>query len=61
MRFDLPVAGAPTLRVMAEVGAKTLVLEAGKTLILGMEEFLAAAKETGVTVLGADDAAFPGK
>ncbi len=61
MRFDLPVAGAPTLRVMAEVGAKTLVLEAGKTLILGMEEFLAAAKDTGITVLGADDSVFPDK
>lgn len=61
MRFDLPVAGARTLRVMAEAGASTLVLEAGTTLILGMDEFLAAAKETGVTVLGADDAAFPGK
>jgi hypothetical protein len=27
MRFDLPVAGAPTLRVMKEAGADTLVLE----------------------------------
>ena len=54
MRFDLPVAGAPTLRVMREAGADTLVLEAGKTLILGMEEFLAAAKETGVTVFAAE-------
>jgi DUF1009 family protein len=58
MRFDLPVAGARTLRVMKESGAATLVLEAGKTLILGMEEFLAAAKDTGVTVLGADDNTF---
>jgi hypothetical protein len=58
MRFDLPVAGARTLRVMKEAGATTLVLEAGKTLILGMEEFLAAARETGITVLGADDSAF---
>ncbi|MCM2267067.1 MAG: UDP-2,3-diacylglucosamine diphosphatase LpxI [Elusimicrobiales bacterium] len=61
MRFDLPVAGAPTLRVMKSSGASTLVLEAGKTLILGMEEFLAAAKETGITVLGADDGVFSGK
>ncbi len=59
MRFDLPVAGAQTLRVMKQAGASTLVLEAGKTLILGMDDFLAAAAETGVTVLGADDAAFP--
>ena len=55
MRFDLPVAGASTLRVMAEAGARTLVIEAGKTLILGMEEFLAAAKDTGITVYGASD------
>lgn len=58
MRFDLPVAGARTLRVMKAAGATTLVLEAGKTLILGMDEFLAAAKETGITVLGADDNSF---
>ncbi|OGR45484.1 MAG: hypothetical protein A2X35_08205 [Elusimicrobia bacterium GWA2_61_42] len=58
MRFDLPVAGASTLRVMAEAGASTLVIEAGKTLILGMEEFLAAAKDTGISVLGADDNTF---
>jgi DUF1009 family protein len=59
MRFDLPVAGAATLRVMAASGADTLVLEAGKTLILGMEEFLAAAKDTGISVLGAEDSTFP--
>ncbi len=61
MRFDLPVAGAQTLRVMKASGATTLVVEAGKTLILGMEELLAAAKETGVTVLGADDSTFAQK
>ncbi len=54
LRFDLPVAGADTLRNMAAAGADTLVLEAGKTLILGMEEFLAAARETRITVLGAE-------
>ena len=60
MRFDLPVAGATTLKVMRAAGASTLVLEAGKTLILGMDEFLAAARETGITVLGADDKTFNG-
>lgn len=59
MRFDLPVAGARTLHTMAKAGARTLVIEAGKTLILGMEEFLAAAEETGITVLGAADSTFP--
>jgi len=54
MRFDLPVVGAETLRRMKEAGAGTLVLEAGKTLILGMQEFMAAAKETGITIFGAE-------
>ncbi len=61
MRFDLPVAGARTLRVMQEAGAATLVLEAGKTLVLGMEEFLAAAQETGIAIIGADDGTFQEK
>jgi UDP-2,3-diacylglucosamine hydrolase len=55
MRFALPVAGAPTLRAMRAAGADTLVLEARKTLILGMEDFLAAAAETGITVFGAEN------
>ena len=55
MRFDLPVVGATTLFNMKAAGADTLVLEAGKTLILGMEEFLSAAKKTGITVFGAKD------
>lgn len=54
MRFDLPVAGAPTLRNMKAAGADTLVLEAGRTLILGMDEFMSAAIETGITVFGAE-------
>ncbi|MDA8131080.1 MAG: UDP-2,3-diacylglucosamine diphosphatase LpxI [Elusimicrobia bacterium] len=58
MRFDLPVAGASTLKVMKEAGAATLVLEAGKTLILGLDDFLTAAAETGISVLGADDNTF---
>jgi DUF1009 family protein len=45
---------------MKHAGAHTLVLEAGKTLILGMEDFLAAARETGVSVLGASDSDFNG-
>ncbi len=57
MRFDLPVAGANTLHNMAKAGATALFIEARKTLILGMEEFMAAAKETGVTVFGAEDEA----
>ncbi|KAF0127713.1 MAG: hypothetical protein FD189_259 [Elusimicrobia bacterium] len=56
MRFDLPVVGVPTLAAMAAAGADTLVLEAGTTLILEMDKFLARAAELGIAVTAIDPA-----
>lgn len=56
MRFDLPVVGAPTLETMAAAGADTLVLEAGTTLILEMDKFLARATELNIAVTAIDPA-----
>ncbi|OGR43516.1 MAG: hypothetical protein A2X28_00495 [Elusimicrobia bacterium GWA2_56_46] len=50
MRFDLPVVGVTTLESMREAGAAILAIEAGKTLILDKELFLAKAGELGITV-----------
>jgi len=58
MRFDLPVIGVKTLESMNEAGAAILVIEAGKTLILDKEAFLARAGELDLTVLSADPSAF---
>ncbi|MHC5039188.1 MAG: LpxI family protein [Planctomycetota bacterium] len=51
-RFDVPAVGPDTVRAMREAGGKVLALEAGMTLILGVEETLAAAEEAGITLLG---------
>lgn len=55
MRFDLPVVGVPTLKTMNAANADTLILEADKTLILDLQEFIAAAKTLGITVFVAKD------
>jgi DUF1009 family protein len=52
MRFDVPVIGAGTLAAMREAGAKTLAVEAGRTLLLDRPAFLAEADRDGVAVVG---------
>jgi len=52
MRFDVPVVGVATIRVMQAAGADALSIDAGKTLILDGPAFLAAAHEAGVVVVG---------
>jgi len=54
MRFDVPVVGARTVDAMREAGARTLALEAGRTLLLDHTAVLAAADEAGVAVWGID-------
>jgi DUF1009 family protein len=51
-RFDLPAAGPRTLRAMAEVGARVLALEAGRTLLLDREETVAIADRAGIALAG---------
>ncbi|HBE88393.1 MAG TPA: DUF1009 domain-containing protein [Elusimicrobia bacterium] len=57
MRFDLPVVGSSTLEAMAAAGADTLALEAGTTLVLEMDKFLARAAELGIAVTAIDPSA----
>jgi DUF1009 family protein len=52
MRFDVPVVGAGTLEAMRESGARTLAVEAGKTLLIDRTEFLTEADRQGLTVWG---------
>jgi UDP-2,3-diacylglucosamine hydrolase len=52
MRFDVPVVGAGTLEAMRESGARTLAVEAGKTLLIDRTEFLSEANRQGLTVFG---------
>lgn len=52
MRFDVPCVGPDTIRDLAAGGAKCLVVEAGKTLILDKTQTLDLADQLGVAVVG---------
>jgi UDP-2,3-diacylglucosamine hydrolase len=52
IRFDVPVVGPGTLLAMAEVEARVLAVEAGRTLLLDKAGFLAEADRRGIAVFG---------
>jgi DUF1009 family protein len=53
LRFDLPVVGPQTFKVLAKAKAAALVLEAGKSLFLDKAACLDAAQRAGLAVEGA--------
>ena len=52
MRFDVPCVGPDTIRGLAENGAKCLVVEAEKTIIIDKPETVKLADRLGITILG---------
>jgi len=52
MRFDVPVVGVATIRVMREAGADAISIDAGRTLVLDGDAFTRAADEAGIVVVG---------
>lgn len=52
MRFDVPVVGVATIRAMVAAGADGLTIDAGKTLVLDGDAFVAAADAAGIVVIG---------
>ena len=52
MRFDVPVVGVSTVRAMQAAGADAISIDAGRTLILDGADFLRAADEAGLVVMG---------
>lgn len=61
LRFDLPAVGKNTIKVMREVEAGVLAVEAGKTLIFDREEMVALADRTGIAVWGVAPADLSGR
>ena len=51
-RFDIPTVGLETIKTLKESSASVLAVEAGKTLILDVEETLAAADEARIAIIG---------
>lgn len=51
MRFDVPVIGPKTVENCCEAGVRVIAVEAGKTLILGWDEVVAACENSKVSVV----------
>ncbi|MBW2205453.1 MAG: UDP-2,3-diacylglucosamine diphosphatase LpxI [Deltaproteobacteria bacterium] len=51
LRFDVPSVGLETIRVMSEVKASVLAVEAGKTLLFDREEMIALADDLGISIV----------
>lgn len=52
MRFDVPVAGVRTIRVMKQANAAVLAVDAGRTLLFEREELILEADRAGISVIG---------
>ena len=52
MRFDVPVVGVSTIEAMKVVGATTLSVDAGKTLMIDGDAIVKAADEAGICIVG---------
>ena len=51
MRFDVPTIGVGTLETMREAGAKTLAVQADKTIFLDREEIVRLANKWGIQIV----------
>ncbi len=50
MRFDVPCVGIGTIRHCAQAGIKTVIIEAGKTMLLQAEEVHALCASAGISI-----------
>jgi len=54
LRFDVPAVGPNTVLACAGAGVRVLALEAGKTLLIERDRFLAEAEKADLAVVGID-------
>lgn len=52
MRFDVPCVGPDTIRSLAENGARCLVVEAGKTIIIDKPDTIKLANKLSISIFG---------
>ena len=52
MRFDIPVIGLKTLKVMKSAGVSALAFQAGRLLLLDREEVIAYANRKSIAIKG---------
>lgn len=54
MRFDVPSVGTNTIKIMKEVKATALAVEAGRTLVFDRDEMVKAANQSGIAIIALD-------
>lgn len=54
-RFDLPAVGTETIRIMREVKASCLAVEAGKTVLFERDQVVRDAERAGISLVAMDD------
>jgi DUF1009 family protein len=54
LRFDVPVVGLPTIRLMARANATAITIEARKTLMIDRDELIREANRTGVAIVAVE-------
>lgn len=59
LRFDVPTVGPETVENLARNGAKALVVEAGKTLVIDREKLIERAEQLGIVVVAIEDVTPP--
>ncbi len=57
-RFDLPVVGMDSFKAVAENKGRLLAVEAGKTLIVGLQDCIKYANDNGIIFMAFDPAKF---
>lgn len=54
LRFDVPVIGVPTIRLMMRCNATAIAIEAGKTLLMDREDLIREANANHITVVAVE-------
>jgi len=54
LRFDVPVVGIPTVRLMKKAGATAMAIEARKTLMIDRDELLREANAAGIAIVAVE-------
>jgi DUF1009 family protein len=51
MRFDIPVIGTRTIKVMKKAGISVLSIQAGRTIVLNMPKVISKAESAGISII----------
>ena len=54
LRFDVPVIGVPTVKLMARLGVSAIAIEAGKTLMIDRDELVREANTRGIAIVAVE-------